>query len=334
MSTGIEWTDETWNPVRGCSLVSDGCTNCYAMEVAARFSGPGLPYEGLARRRSNGKAQWTGKVRVVEDHMNDPIRWRKPRRIFVNSMSDLFHEKVTDAELDRMFAVMALASHHTFQILTKRPERMLAYLTAKRERVMWDQPASESTQWYVWSACSDFERPGFSPPWMWKGMDIVGPWPLPNVWLGVSVEDQKAAEERIPLLLQTPAVVRFLSCEPLLGQVDLRAVRNPHDMYHHCLSEGVCFDARHPRVNWVIVGGESGHGARPCDVAWVRLIVQSCRGMKVPVFVKQLGSRPEMTAAFNGKEHTAGVRVTGKGGDMAEWPEDLRVRQFPGEVPA
>ena len=134
VNTGIEWTDSTWNPIRGCSLVSEGCRNCYAMGVAARFSGPGQAYEGLARRRSNGEPQWTGKVAVVEKHMLDPLRWRGSRRIFVNSMSDLFHENVTDETIDRVFAVMALAPWHTFQVLTKRPRRMRDYMRTEGRR--------------------------------------------------------------------------------------------------------------------------------------------------------------------------------------------------------
>src|SRR6185295_14646626 len=129
----IEWTDATWNPIRGCSVVSEGCRHCYAMQVAARFSDKGQAYEGLAYRNESG-AHWTGKVRLIEEHLEDPLRWKRPRRIFVNSMSDLFHESIPDEWIDRVFSVMAMAPQHTFQILTKRPERMKAW--AQREWVV------------------------------------------------------------------------------------------------------------------------------------------------------------------------------------------------------
>jgi protein gp37 len=213
----IQWTDATWNPIRGCSRVSAGCTNCYAETIAARFSGPGLPYEGLARRRSNGEAQWTGVVRVIEKHMMDPLSWRQPRRIFVNSMSDLFHENVSDETIHRVFAVMALAPRHTFQVLTKRPERMrnLVSSDAFADAVL-DHIENDAELWEA----SKLERDDY--PIQEFNRDIASGerWPLPNVWLGVSVENQAAANERIPLLAQTPAAIRFLSCEPLLGPID------------------------------------------------------------------------------------------------------------------
>ncbi|EQD41740.1 Phage Gp37Gp68, partial [mine drainage metagenome] len=189
--TGISWTDATWNPLRGCSRVSAGCVHCYAEIVAARFSGPDQPYEGLLHPITHG---WNGQLRFVEGALEQPLRWSRSRLIFVNSMSDLFHENVPDDWIDRIFAVMALAPRHTFQVLTKRPERMLAYLgqlTDNREHAIGAQMLAIS-----------------------RGRDPGLPeLPLPNVWLGVSVEDQAAADVRIPLLLQCPATVRWLSCE-------------------------------------------------------------------------------------------------------------------------
>jgi protein gp37 len=280
-NTGIQWTDATWNPIRGCSRVSEGCRNCYAEAVAARFSGHGQTDEGLARRTSNGAPRWTGKIMFVEKHLEDPIRWRKPRRIFVNSMSDLFHEGVTDEQLDRIFAVMAKAQRHTFQVLTKRPERMVAYTRAR----------------------------------------LVG-LPLPNVWLGVSVEDQKAAYGRIKLLLDTPAAVRFLSCEPLLGPIDLTPFLYD-EVEATSMPDFESPIASNRGLNWVIVGGESGVGARPCDLAWIRQIVTDCVASGVAVFVKQLGAYPVNNNYNIRLEH-------GHGGDPLEWQPDLRVRQFPG----
>lgn len=250
----IEWTDATWNPIRGCSKVSEGCRNCYAERVAARFAGEGMPYEGLAEMTQHGP-RWTGAIRLVPEVLDKPLRWKKTRRIFVNSMSDLFHPDVPLDFLDRIFAVMSLASHHTFMILTKRPERMREYITYR--------------------AAKNFSHL----------KHVV--WPLPNVWLGVSVENQKAADERISLLLQTPAAVRFLSCEPLLGPVDLSKwlpwdlFRRNMDMYEP--------NPNYRGIDWIIVGGESGPNARPMHPDWVRSIRDQCVAAEVPFFFKQWG---------------------------------------------
>jgi len=242
----IEWTDATWNPVRGCSVVSEGCRNCYAMQVAARFSGEGQAYEGLAYRNSSG-AHWTGKVRLVEEHLEDPLRWKRPRRIFVNSMSDLFHESLDEIDIGQVFGVMALAKQHTFQVLTKRPARMLSILETAR-------------------ICFDFDEP------------------LPNVWLGVSVEDQKTADERIPLLMKTPGAVRWLSVEPLLGPIVF-----DRSWLNVCAQTHAPWIDSHPTLGWVVVGGESGPGARPMHPDWVRSIRDQCVAAGVPFFFKQWG---------------------------------------------
>ena len=201
--TGIEWTDETWNPISGCSRVSPGCEHCYAERMDHRL-------RGVAGEEWR---PWTApnaayNVRLYPERLEAPLRWRKPRRVFVNSMSDLFHEEVPDEYIDRVFAVMALCPEHVFQVLTKRPERMRDYLS-ESPRV------PTSTEYRVDEAMDGIcgERGWHSP-----GLQA---WPLPNVWLGVSVEDQRRADERIPLLLETPAAVHFLSCEPLLGPIDL-----------------------------------------------------------------------------------------------------------------
>lgn len=195
--TNIEWTDKTWNPIRGCSKVSEGCRNCYAASVAARFSGPGMPYEGLARRDAAGNPQWTGLVRMVPKHLEDPIRWKAPRRIFVNSMSDLFHEDLEEANIAAIFAVMAAAPQHQYQVLTKRPTRMA--------KIVGDDTFLAAVRGI---AKLQYGVQGF-------------PWPLPHVWLGTSVENQEALGERLPHLLATPAAIRFLSVEPQLGRVSL-----------------------------------------------------------------------------------------------------------------
>lgn len=262
--TGIEWTDATWNPVRGCTRVSEGCRNCYAERVAARFAGAGQPYEGLARMTKAGP-RWTGRVRLVDAHLGDPLRWRKPRRVFVNSMSDLFHEALTDEAIDKVFAVMAMAPQHTFQVLTKRPERMRAYLrqvAAERDMQRWCNQAVEITQ----SPCA-------------AHLIEERDWPLPNVWLGVSIEDQATADDRARLLLETPAALRFVSAEPLLGPVTLFDLDGPIDV-----PEGMPSP-----LHWVIAGGESGPGARPMHPDWARALRDQCAAAGVPFFFKQWG---------------------------------------------
>jgi protein gp37 len=246
------------------------------------------------------------------------LHWKRPQRIFVNSMSDLFHEDVPDSFIDRVFAIMACCERHIFQVLTKRPKRMLKYLRCR---------IPDSSE--IW------------PRKIWRQMpierfeNVANNWPLPNVHLGVSIEDQRTAGERIPLLLKTPAAVRFISAEPLLGLVDL-------DPY---IGEGVCFkredkshcvcwwDEETARccscrqwgcLNWVIVGGESGPGARACDVAWIRSLKDQCQTAGVPVFIKQLGSH-----SFEEDRNSKIILSDTKGGDIREFPEDLRVREYP-----
>ena len=272
MPTGISWTDETWNPVRGCSAVSPGCAHCYAEQQAARIvrMGKGKPtaYDGLVELVGKQQiARWTGAVRLVPEHLADPLRWRKPRRIFVNSMSDLFHEALTNEQIAAVFGVMAAAPQHTFQVLTKRAERMRDWFRWVSEyglEVMAVEAATLLVDWgeperLVWKVCGH------------------GNWPLPNVWLGTSVEDQPRARERIPNLLETRAAVRFLSCEPLLGPLNLNAKCPPFYAPH----------LRRDRIGWVIAGCESGPGARPADVAWFRSLRDQCAAAGVPFFLKQ-----------------------------------------------
>lgn len=369
---GIAWTEHTWNPIRGCSRVSEGCRNCYAETMAARFSGPGMPYEGLT---TDGR--WNGQLTLVHERLGDPLRWRRPRRVFVNSMSDLFHEALTDEMIEAVFGVMASSPQHTFQVLTKRPERMRAFLTGS-------VPGRSLRERCFYAARDRL------------GMDLLKghfPWdtdfPLPNVWLGVSVEDQATADDRIPHLLATPAAVRFVSAEPLLGPADLSMFMWPvHDSWPGGYGSAAAARAdgakvtRHRQalvlagsafLDWVIVGGESGHGARPCDVAWVRSIVRQCREAGSAVFVKQLGAKPTIETCHecghpesehylgrtigcqhgNGSEETplCGCRKQrgelshrhgdpmafhgikdSMGGNPDEWPADLRVREFPKEA--
>jgi len=329
--TGIEWTDATWNPLAGCSLKSPGCTNCYAMKFAHRLlDKPGSHYYGTTKI-VNGKAVWTGKINLAPDRiLRLPLTWKKPRRIFPNSMSDLFHEDVPDEWIDRIFAVMALSQQHTYQILTKRAERMHDYMTtrwqpAKAQRLeiagtAIDYPGEttgDTREDRVRQAASDLligdigEQDKF---WTADGSMRWPCWPLPNVWLGVSVEDQKRADERIPWLLKTPAAVRFLSCEPLLEPVNIRGYlmqgEDPGKCLTCCMNHGFTrcpnyggisktrtgldencetFLRKNFAIHWVIAGGESGPGARPMNPAWVRSIRDQCHHAGVPFFFKQWG---------------------------------------------
>jgi protein gp37 len=261
--TGIEWTDATWNPLRGCTAVSPGCDHCYAASVALRFSGQGQPYEGLAVKGEDGHPQWTGEIMLVPAHLTDPLRWQRPRKIFVNSMSDLFHPSVPIGYIDQVFVVMAKAQRHTFQILTKRPQIMANYLNdpATPERIAKAGDVLERMHLYGK-----------------EGDHRLAPWPLPNVWCGTSVEDQRATS-RVKALVRCPAAVRFLSCEPLIGPVDL----SPY------LSD----------LHWVISGGESGRYHRPLDLDWVRTIRDQCLGAGIAYYHKQHGG---LTPKSQGKE--------------------------------
>ena len=305
--SNIQWTDKTWNPTGGCTRVSPGCENCYAERQAVRFSGPGKRYEGLTRSTSRGPV-WTGKVKLFEDRLEEPLHWRKPRRVFVDSMSDLFHPDVPDEYIISVLGIAALAPQHTFQILTKRPEYMHDVLSSFAD------VADAAVKLCVGNALNRIgARPVCRVDW--------DTWPLPNVWLGTSVENQDAADERIPHLLRTPAAVRFLSVEPLLSDVWLTPYLNPCAS-HEPVPSGLRWPSEN-RIHWVIVGGESGPGARPCRVEWIRSIVEQCGAAGVSCFVKQLGTRSD---AEQPDIYPTGDR---KRGYPRFWPEDLRVREYP-----
>lgn len=280
----IEWTEVTWNPLRGCTRVSAGCDNCYAEGIAARFSGVGRPFEGVAKM-VHGRPHWTGKIKLVPEKLAEPLGWKKPRTVFVNSMSDLFHEAVPDEFIDQVFAVMALTPQHTYQILTKRPERMGEYLKA---------------HWSVGSELpperlAQFTLMATGTPCASAALDEVRV-PLPNVWLGVSVEDQATADGRIPRLLATPAAIRFVSYEPALGPVDFGRWTCPFcegtgkRMGFPGEPEGSCFACNSNTLDWIICGGESGAGARPMDPDWARGVRDACAAAGVAFFFKQWGA--------------------------------------------
>jgi protein gp37 len=281
--SAIEWCDATWNPTTGCTKISPGCAHCYIETTT--------PFRMQGRKFVHGHIP----LKLHDGRLEQPLRWKKPKRIFVNSLSDLFHADVPDSFIDRVFAVMALTPQHTYQLLTKRPDRMLAYLGVDRfelvERIesqLWEMHTEDTT-------------------------NAVGRWPLPNVWLGVSVENQDFLK-RIDLLKDTPAAVRFVSFEPLLE--DLGAV----------ILDG---------IDWGIIGFESGAGARRGMVDWVLSLLRQCRAQGVTPFVKQLGHEPSSLAPV----HWVSGRLTPhpnlceilpkKGGDWSLWPEALRVREFP-----
>jgi protein gp37 len=232
-------------------------------------------------------------VELIEDRLTAPLSWRKPARIFALSMSDLFHEAVPDEWIDRIFAVMALCPQHEFQVLTKRAERMRDWFAA-----------DEARKKGIREARNDIAKTR-----LW-----LPEWPLPNVWLGVSVEDQRR-RDRINHLFQTPAAVRWLSLEPLLEHVE------PY------LSWGG------KRIDWVVIGGESGPRARPFNIEWARSIIRQCRDAGVACFVKQLGVQPFVGVKPQNWFGPGLSLRDRKGGDPAEWPDDLRVREYPGDAP-
>lgn len=316
----IPMSGSTWNPALGCRRVSAGCEHCFAERlIAVRFSkNPKLPmYHDIARVNAHGDPRFTGAHRLLPDRLDEPLRARKGRKVFVCDMGDLFFEGHPFEEIAAVWGVMAAAPQHTFQVLTKRPERALeffAWLEDMARKAARGADYGDITR-LCWDAALDKKvesgRRGYPIP--------KAPWPLPNVHIGVSVEDQAAADKRIPLLLQIPAALHFLSCEPLLGALDLLSWLPPR---------GPAVPGRPDQalIGWAIAGGESGTGARHCDLAWLRSLRDQCKAAGVPWFCKQLGA--------NARERVHGVLTerwtrNKHGGDMAEWPEDLRIMETP-----
>jgi protein gp37 len=347
--TTISWTmgddgalGKTWNPIRGCSRVSEGCRHCYAERVAVRFCGAGQPYEGLADRE---RGRWTGEVRIVPEHLADPLRWKKPRRIFVDSMSDLFHERLSNEQIAAVFGIMAAASQHTLQVLTKRARRMrewFEWVTRQGEDDgnEWTTCLRETGTWLTGQGdhrlAEMLVEDGIARDGAFPSREE---WPLPNVWLGVSVENQEAADERIPELLATPAAVRFLSCEPLIDDVSLWAfLKTP--LRDNAL--GILEAERNnappsttPGIDWCIAGCESGPGARPCDIAWLRSLRDQCAAAGVPFFLKQAREEWQL---IEGPEDNSEIPIVVEGdgskrkaGDVIELPylDGVQHRAFP-----
>ena len=329
--TSIEWTQHTINPIRArnkatgkvghfCVKVSPGCANCYASTWNEERFGTGLPFIDQYRD--------SVELFLDESKLQEVLRRKKPTTYFWCDMTDMFYEGHPEEWIDKCFAAMALTPWHTHQVLTKRTERMATYLGSG--------PLHNSLELAADQLCPGQGQPCFG------GKHMLPSMPFKNVWLGVSVENQQRADERIPHLLNTPAAVRFLSCEPLLGHVDLDAMEvgcGWRPLWCSCSAPG----CNHTKVDWVIIGGESGDYARPCHIENVRSLVQQCKAAGVACFVKQLGSNclERMPDAPVYVELLAGVQSGTpevykklklkhpKGGDPSEWPEDLRVREFP-----
>ena len=281
--TSIEWTEHSFNPVVGCTKASLGCQNCYALQMAVRLAhNPKLPADVRERyistvRKVGGKWEWSGKVALFPERLDEPLGRRKPTRYFVPSMGDLFHKDVPFWFVRNVWGMMALCPQHTFQVLTKRPKRMLDFVSRE------------------WVAHVHTERvtQRYTEPVLAGLCDI-----LPNVWLGTSIENQAAADKRIPLLLQTPAAVRFVSAEPLLGAVELGKRCQicgkywfRSDLYcseGDCLTEDCGIDEDLVGLDWLICGTESGPGARPWDWDWIRSLRDQCQAARVPFFLKQI----------------------------------------------
>lgn len=328
MSSHISWTNETWNPVLGCTRVSSGCLHCFAIRDAHRMAHHPNPKMaaangGLTAKHENGQLDWTGVVRLLPERLTLPLRWRDSRRIFVNSQSDLFHEALTDEQIAQVFAVMALAPQHTFQVLTKRPDRMCAWIgsgldaTRTLARLRIEHATIPGKVRGADAAIRALLSPltaRFGKSWAssTEVAEALVPWPLPNVWLGTSVEDQARADERILHLLRTPAAVRFISAEPLLGPVDLRAYLSccpscgyprRDRMADRC---GYCAPLGSWGLSWCIIGGESGGGARPMEIEWARGLVSQCDAAGTVPFFKQAGSVLAKELGYTGKGDHAG----------------------------
>jgi protein gp37 len=269
--TKIEWATDVWNPTVGCTKVSQGCKNCYAERMFNRF---------------HPEKRFTD-VELFPLKLDLPLHWKKPRRIFVDSMSDLFHKDVPIQFIEKVFAICRIAEEHNFIILTKRPERMFELLNSFS---FWVLVSS-------WVAVYSENGPKV----------IATP---DNVWLGVSVEDQKTADVRIPLLLQVPAAVRFVSVEPMLGKIDLSTWMNRCSYY--CDHGDMYPEGHRPErsfIDWVICGGESGPGARPMQLEWAESLLDQCLAANVPFFFKQWGEYYPAQRVINGKQVTEMIRV-------------------------
>lgn len=318
--TKIAWTEASWNTIAGCTKVSPGCTNCYAERMAVRLAN--ILHPSTSQYRFGGvidvfasdkKAGWTGKIECSETKLDIPLHWKKPRHIFVNSMSDTFHKDVPFEFIDKIFATMALCPQHTFQCLSKRPEIMAKYFKSIDNRSEMIAEGALRPPFGLWDDADAVYDQIFD---QLRNYQIE---PLPNIWLGTTCENQEQADKRIPILLQIPAAVRFLSIEPMLGEIDLRQICDDGKKYFDCLTGwwtrykefGLgSWQDNESKIDWVIVGAESGHNRRPCKQEWVESIVDQCKAAGVACFVKQLD--------INGKVEK----------DIEKFPKHLRIREY------
>jgi protein gp37 len=315
-NTKIEWTDATWNPVTGCEIKSAGCIHCYAMRLAGTRMKHHPSRAGLTTMTKTGPV-WNGEVRFNEQWLTQPLQWSKPRMIFVCAHADLFYEKVPDAWLDQIFAIMALAPRHTFQVLTKRPERAREYLSDPTAvRRIYELVCDMALEGRAGNVIL-IGQPGhedIAPPGPRIFLDR---WPLPNVWLGVSAEDQQTADERIPILLDTPAAVRWLSAEPLIGEISIPDII-------HGADGSIWMDALRPArpgrsspgLHWVVAGGESGPKARPAHPDWFRSLRDQCAAARVAFLFKQWGNWASVSCSEGGD------------GEHFKFPDGATVRHF------
>ena len=274
--TKIQWTDATWNPITGCTRVSRGCEHCYAERLAAGRLRHHTSRAGL----TDEHGRWNGLLRFNRQWLNQPLEWKKPRRVFVVAHGDLFHENVPDEWIDHVFAVMAMARQHVFQVLTKRPERMRRYLSEEVGK----HPGNTVIERLEKRIDSRWQGKLLTWPWAHKEDER---WPLKNVWIGTSVEDQATADERIHVLLKTPAAVRWLSVEPMLEPISFS-----HMLY-----------AWPPKLHWVVCGGESGPGYRPMKAEWARTIRDQCEQAGVPFFMKQMAGKVDIPSDLMIREY-------------------------------
>lgn len=313
--TGIEWSDATWSPLLGCRRVSPGCFHCYAERQAARMAAAGQRYHGIVKSTPNGP-RWTGASRLVVEALDQPLRWRRPRRIFVDSMADLFFEGHSNEDIAAVFGVMAAAPQHTFQVLTKRPARAREWFAWLDSHGYWIDKLA-----HVVSIAEERGvaiKRGDAPYAIVRG---VAPfWPLPNVWIGTSAEDQPRLEERLPELFACPAAVHFLSYEPALGPIDISPWDPGRCDCEACSRTSVrCTASRHP-LDWLIAGSESGPGARPAELEWFRQVRDQCAAAGVSFFFKQWVGAAALSDGDGGRPSRKVSLPILDGRQHVEWP--------------
>lgn len=357
----LKWPIDSWDFLIGCSYTSPGCTNCYGKEKAAWHANKYVssPYRKVLQKHDGKYVAWNGEYAHVVGKFLAPLNQVRPRMILTNSTGDMFHPSVPHHMIAAAFGVMAAATRHTFLIVTKYPHRAKDFFDRALEDDRTRNPGIEATPGRLhcihealvyemtYSGKEDFHT-----KWC---PEIKGPWPLPNVWLGVSVENQVAANDRIPHLLQCPATVRFVCYEPALSPIQLdvldygsfaslSGLTGDISMAGRGTSPGMEF-SKYPGLDWVVISGESGKQARPHELSWARSIVRQCRAADVPVHIKQLGSDVIETGAPDGSHdaldmqmqgagfsriHT--LKLTGRGEHMSEWPVDLRIQEWPSQA--